>query len=78
MSPFDRYANMKPIAFASVEEYNMFMKHATSGDKDRLIREANDAIAWGRPDKESTGYSSGDFIDFIDLIKRLKNYIEAS
>jgi hypothetical protein len=63
-----------PKAFASMEEYNAFFKHVHGvNQKDKLIREANDAIAWGRPDKECTGYSAS---DFIDLISRMKRFIE--
>jgi hypothetical protein len=62
---------MKP-AFPSVEEYNAFLKHS-DGSKEKLIREANEAIAWGMPDRECHGYTP---MYFIDLIQRLRNYIE--
>lgn len=61
-----------PKAFASVEEYNAFLNHR-DGTKTKLLREASDAIAWGMPDRECRGYTP---MDFIDLISRLRNYIE--
>jgi hypothetical protein len=74
MPTFDRYANMKPKAFSSMEEYNAYFKHVHRvSQKDKLIREANTAIGWGRPDRESTGYSTS---EFIDLISRMRRFIE--
>lgn len=41
--------------------------------KDSLISEAEQAISWGTPDRESTGYSSSEFISIISkLVKRIK------
>lgn len=38
-----------------------------------LINEAENAMAWGTPDGESTGYSSSQFIKIISkLVKRIK------
>lgn len=41
--------------------------------KEKLLAEARTAIAWGVPDRESTGYSS---TEFIKLIAKLAKYIE--
>jgi hypothetical protein len=61
-------------AFASIEEYNAFFKHCNGrNQKDKLISEANEAIAWGHADNESTGYSAS---QFISVIRQLKNFIE--
>ena len=63
-----------PPAFASIDEYNAFYKHVHGRTKkEQLIGEANDAIAWGHADNESTGYSAG---QFISLIRELRNFIE--
>lgn len=74
-SHFDRYHSMKPQPFSSVEEYENYAKRKMlEFNKIKLLKEANEAIAWGYPDNESTGYSHG---QFISLIRRLKDYIEA-
>jgi hypothetical protein len=72
-SHFDRYENIKPKAFASVEEYNAFYKHVNGANKkETLVNEANRAIAWGCPDTESYGYTPQ---QFVALIQKLRDYI---
>jgi len=41
--------------------------------KEKLIFEADEAIAWGYADNESTGYSAG---QFISLIRQLRDFIK--
>ena len=63
-----------PKAFASVEEYNKFYTHVNKcTQKKKLLFDARQAIAWGRPDSESIGYNSS---EFINIISRLVDYIE--
>jgi hypothetical protein len=60
--------------FNSMEEYNAFFKYVYSKrQKEKLLKEADQAIAWGHRDNESTGYSAA---QFISVITQLKNYIE--
>lgn len=70
-SHFNRYQGMyvQP-AYKSVNEYNK-----TFSMKEKLLEEADKAIAWGHPDKESIGYTSR---ELIEIIRRMKKYIEAS
>lgn len=63
-----------PKAFASVEKYNNFFYHVNGRtQKEKLLKDASRACAWGRPDNESIGYSHS---EFISLIRRLADYIE--
>jgi hypothetical protein len=59
-----------PKAFSSMEEYNAFFKR---NQREKLLEEANQAIAWGYADNEFTGYSAG---QFISVIRQLRNFIE--
>lgn len=49
-------------------------KRFPTRDKNKdLMYDASMAIAWGRPDSESTGYSASEFIDIIQrLVKRVE------
>jgi len=63
-----------PPAFASLEEYDAFYKHVHGKTrKAKLMEEASNAIAWGSPDRESSGYTAR---DFISLIRELRDFIE--
>lgn len=63
-----------PKAFASVEEYNKFYQHVNKcTQKEKLLFDARQAIAWGCPYSESIGYTSS---EFINIISRLVHYIE--
>jgi hypothetical protein len=60
-------------AFASIEEYNAFFNHANGrNQKEKLLKEADEAIAWGHADNECTGYTPG---QFISVIIQLRNFI---
>jgi hypothetical protein len=62
----------KTYPFNSMEEYDkMFNRY----NKDKLLSDARMAIAWGDPDGETRGYTSG---EFINLIVRLKKFIETN
>ena len=74
MSHFDRYHSMKPVdtRWGSLEQYH----HKYGGiAKDKLLKDAREAIAWGNPDNESIGMSSN---QLISVIRRLVNYIETT
>jgi hypothetical protein len=61
-------------AFNSIEEYNAFFNHANrKNQKEKLLKEADEAIAWGHRDNESTGYTPG---QFISVIIQLRNFIQ--
>lgn len=63
-----------PKAFASVEEYNKFYRHVNKcTQKEKLLFDAKQAIAWGCPNNETIGYSP---TEFISIINRLVRYIE--
>lgn len=72
-SHFDRYHSMKPVDTrwgTAASHENSFAQRS----KQRLLKEAKTAIAWGTPDNESTGYSRA---ELISIINRLVKYIEA-
>lgn len=42
---------------------------------EKMLNEARTAIAWGAPDRESTGYSQR---ELINIISKLVKYIESN
>lgn len=62
-----------PPAFASIEEYDLFHKHIHGKTiREKLLSDADNAIAWGVPDRECRGYSRE---ELTNIISRLKWYI---